>query len=214
MATKVNAPIAPPPAPATEPNTAPAEEMKAALAAEEKKSAPPAPAAKVKEDHTELTNSLGSWDDLGEAEMARFEGQLANTSGLQLPQYPPRTGPDGKPMDQRYVGTRIGGELDRENIQKALDAGWRPRPVDTLPGVLPVNYDGFGTPVIGFGGMVLMERPKRIGDAERQRVAEARRVQIAAVKSQSHKQFGEGGRHGEVTGFTSSRGRGVGFMDD
>lgn len=83
---------------------------------------------------------------------------------------PPRAG-----MRQKWVRTAIGTVDDPSNIARAMQAGWRPRPADTVPSGAwdpPTIGHGKHAGCIGIHGMVLMEAPEEVVDlaAERQRL--------------------------------------------
>lgn len=139
-----------------------------------------------------LTGDFDSWDDnIDLDQMAKRFGRT--NDGRQLPDYPPRNGPDGKPMDQVWIRTRLGGETDVDNLQRIRDRGWRPRPPDTLPGYTPVMMPGIERPVIGVSGMVLFERPHTLGVADRDAIMRERNAQLDAVRDQMGRKVSHGG---------------------
>lgn len=102
--------------------------------------------------------------ELAEAapETVAAEAPWENPSQLVAPK--PRPG-----MDQRYVRVSArNGDVDAMNADKARRYGWTPRKAETVPGYAPPTiqhgqFSGF----IGVGEMVLMERPKSVGDKHR-----------------------------------------------
>ena len=155
----------------------------------------PTPSAKVAATDN-LTGRGETWDDMDvEVELKQF----GESDGRQLKDYPPRTLPDGTVMQQRKVRTRIGGQVDVDNIQKAYDDGWRPRPASTLAGYIPRAVPGFDIPVIGISGHVLFERHPKLDAVETLRVDEKRRAQLSSVKATlTERQYGPNGSYGAV----------------
>lgn len=140
-----------------------------------------------------LTGVYGSWDDMDVEEELK---QFGESDGRQLKDYPPRELPDGTLAEQKWVRTRLGGQVDVENIQKHYEQKWRPRPASTLQGYLATAVPGFDTPVIGLSGHVLFERHAKLGAVTEQRANERRREQIASVKQTlMSKRYTQGGRN-------------------
>ncbi len=77
---------------------------------------------------------------------------------------PPREG-----MEQRWARCRLGPHDDIKNILKKRQAGWVPRPADTIPPAYQAMVTRFGDQgnVIGNHDSILMERPIFIGERMR-----------------------------------------------
>lgn len=77
---------------------------------------------------------------------------------------PPREG-----MEQRWARCRLGPHDDIKNILKKRQAGWVPRPADTVPPAFLSMVTRFGDQgnVIGNHDSILMERPIFIGERMR-----------------------------------------------
>lgn len=95
-------------------------------------------------------------------EVLAADAPWENPSQLVAPK--PRPG-----MEQRWIRTSArNGEVDAMNADKARRYGWTPRKAETVPGYVPPTiqhgqFSGF----IGVGEMVLMERPKVVGEKHR-----------------------------------------------
>lgn len=86
-------------------------------------------------------------------------------------------------MVQLWVRTEIRGVEDHENINKHLNDRWRPRAADTLPKDVffsTTQWREEGS-VIGFRGMVLMERPIGVHRAQAEYYKQAARDQKRSV---------------------------------
>jgi len=85
---------------------------------------------------------------------------------------------------QRWIRSGIKGEIDKANIFKKMNRGWRPRPVDTVPKAQQIlRMDFEGDQVIGIHGSILMEMPEALFNRQSQRVKDATQHQMSAVKN-------------------------------
>lgn len=86
-----------------------------------------------------------------------------------MPDVEPRNG-----FEQRWIRSTIGGEPDPLRLATAAQQGWRRRDPGTLPkklGPLADYVEGIGG-VIGVSGMILMERPKKLGEVYKRKKEE------------------------------------------
>lgn len=85
---------------------------------------------------------------------------------------------------QRWVRTGIKGDVDRANVFKKMNRGWKPRPLSSVPKAQRIlRMDFEGDEVIGIHGMVLMEMPEQLYNRQAQRVKNATNLQMSAVRN-------------------------------
>jgi RNase P/RNase MRP subunit p29 len=85
---------------------------------------------------------------------------------------------------QRWVRTGVKGEIDRGNVFKKMNKGWKPRLLSTVPKAQRIlRMDFEGDEVIGIHGMVLMEMPEELFNRIAARNKSASELQMAAVKN-------------------------------
>lgn len=97
---------------------------------------------------------------------------------LSTKRLPPREG-----YVQRWVRTDLKGQPDQSNVYRKFNKGWRPRLADTAPKGAPLLTINFqGADVIGYHGMILMERRKETNVSERIVNMRKTELQMDAVK--------------------------------
>jgi len=85
---------------------------------------------------------------------------------------------------QRWVRSTVRGEVDRSNVFKKMNRGWKPRMIDTIPKAQRIlRMDFEGDQVVGIHGSILMEIPKALFDRQSQAVKSATQLQMDAVKN-------------------------------
>ena len=89
---------------------------------------------------------------------------------------------------QRWVRTDLKGQPDQSNVYRKFNNGWRPRLASTVPEGAPILSINFqGAEVVGYHGLILMER--KIESHMRQRIQNMRmtELQMEAVKNNMFK---------------------------
>ncbi len=94
-----------------------------------------------------------------------------------LPQPNPREG-----LDHRYARASSRGEADNINISQALREGWEPVLASDYPELQVMSDRGSQYPDnVLIGGLLLMARPKEIGDKFREKAKRESESQIDAL---------------------------------
>lgn len=105
------------------------------------------------------TRAYETWTDdaVREMEIKPWE----HAASLTAP--PPRTG-----FAQRWIRVGSYGNDDPTNTARKFREGWRPRPVESIPGghLLPSIQHGSWAGCVGIEGMVLCERPIALHQAQ------------------------------------------------
>lgn len=95
-------------------------------------------------------------------------------------------------MAQKWIRTLLNGQDDVRNITRMLQLGWKPRPLDSVPG-------GFSPPtlrhkqlgnVIGVGDLVLCEMPQARADRLKEVSRQKLRTQMAAISKKAEEDTG------------------------
>lgn len=109
---------------------------------------------------------------------------------LDTSKLPPRPG-----YVQRWVRTKLDGEWDGANLDRAFNDGWRPRKRENIPeGMYLTNTEnlasyGFEGQAISIHGMVLMERPVEVHEVEAQAERDMNEAQMRSVRSTVSKTY-------------------------
>ena len=122
-----------------------------------------------------------------EYDLAAFEEAIQKGEQLEAPE--PRPG-----FDQRWVAAKVLGEDMPMNYARQLREGWKARDPKTVANTHFPTFEGSGGQgFIGYAGLILMERPKRLGEVAREvnrRRIDARtqsiRTQIEEAEEDGH----------------------------
>jgi hypothetical protein len=107
-----------------------------------------------------------------------YEDVFEEADLLSTKRLPSRAG-----YTQRWVRTDLKGQSDQANVFRKFNKGWRPRLANTVPQGAPILSINFqGADVVGYHGMVLMERKLEAQAQERIMNMRKTELQMDAVK--------------------------------